>query len=175
MIEDGTAIGSAIATAVNRLKESQAQAKVLVLLTDGINNAGAVAPLDAAKLAKYFGVKVYTIGAGKTGLSLYPVEEETPGTRDALLSEEKYARVQNQLDEPSLKAIAQFTGGRYFRVEDRPSLEKTFQEIDSLEKVPVRSLRYKNFIDLYPFLVWPALVLLGIEIFLRDTALIKIP
>ena len=174
MVEDGTAIGSAIATSVNRLKDSEAQTKVLILLTDGINNAGEISPLEAAKLAKYFGVKIYTIGAGKTGLSLYPDEEESKG-QDKLLSKEKYVRVQNELDEASLQAIAGQTGGRYFRVEDKLSLEKTFQEIDGLERVPIRSRRYKNFLDLYPFLVWPALVLLGAEILMRNTLFVKIP
>lgn len=175
MIEDGTAIGLAIASAVNRLKNSEAQTKVLVLLTDGINNAGEIEPMAAAQLAKYFGIKVYTLGAGKTGMSLYPVEEETSRPKDALLSEEKYVRVQNQLDESSLKAIASSTGGRYFRVEDKLSLERTFQEIDTLEKVGITTRRYKNYIDLFPFFVWPAIGLLGIEMMLRNTLFMKIP
>ncbi len=174
MIEDGTAIGLALASSVNRLKDSDATTKVAVLLTDGINNAGDIEPLAAAQLAKHFGIKVYTIGAGKTGLSLYPVEEEG-APRDALLSKEKYVRVLNQLDEPALRAIADMTGGRYFRVEDKLSLEKSFQEIDRLEKVGILSRRYKNYIDLFPFFVWPALILLGLEIFLRNTLFLKIP
>lgn len=174
MIEDGTAIGLALASSVNRLKDSDATTKVTVLLTDGINNAGDIEPLAAAQLAKHFGIKIYTIGAGKTGLSLYPVEEEG-APRDALLSEEKYVRVLNQLDEPALRAIADMTGGRYFRVEDKLSLEKSFQEIDRLEKVGILSRRYKNYIDLFPFFVWPALILLGLEIFLRNTFFLKIP
>lgn len=174
MIEDGTAIGLAIASSVNRLKDSDAQTKVVILLTDGINNAGEIEPMAAAQLAKYFGIKVYTIGAGKTGMSLYPAEEEG-SKKDALLSEEKYVRVLNQLDEPMLKSIADATGGRYFRVEDKLSLDRTFQEIDRLEKVGIISRRYKNYIDLFPFLVWPALVLLVLEIVLRNTLFLKIP
>ena len=175
MIEDGTAIGLAIASAVNRLKNSEAQTKVLILLTDGINNAGEIEPLAAAQLSKYFGIKVYTIGAGKTGMSLYPVEEETSRPKDALLSEEKYVRVQNQLDEPTLRGIASATGGRYFRVEDKLSLERTFQEIDTLEKVGITTRRYKDYIDLFPFFVWPAVFLLGIDLILRSTLFMKIP
>lgn len=174
MIEDGTAIGLAIASATNRLKDSDAQTKVVVLLTDGINNAGEVEPMAAAQLAKYFGIKVYTIGAGKTGMSLYPAEDEG-SKKDALLSEEKYVRVLNQLDEPGLKAIADMTGGRYFRVEDKLSLDKTFQEIDRLEKVGILSRRYKNYIDLFPFFVWPAFALLALEVLLRNTFFLKIP
>jgi len=174
MIEDGTAIGLAITSSVNRLKDSQAKTKVIVLLTDGINNAGDIEPLQAAQLAKYFGIKVYTLGAGKTGLSLYPAEEGTSG-KDALLSEEKYVRVLNQLDEPTLKAIADVTGGRYFRVEDKLSLDKTFQEIDRLEKIGIISRRYKNYLDLFPFFVWPALSLMALEILLRNTLFLKIP
>jgi len=173
MIEDGTAIGLAISSAVNRLKDSDAETKVIVLLTDGINNAGEIEPLAAAELAKHFGIKVYTIGAGKTGMSLYPVEQE--GSKDDLLSEEKYVRVLNQLDEPTLRKIAELTGGRYFRVEDKLTLEETFQEIDSLEKVGVISKRYKNYIDLFPWFVWPAMVLLVFEIFLRNVVFLKIP
>ena len=174
MIEDGTAIGLAIASSVNRLKDSNAQTKVVILLTDGINNAGEIEPMAAAQLAKYLGIKVYTIGAGKTGMSLYPVEEEG-SKKDALLSEEKYVRVLNQLDEPMLKSIADATGGRYFRVEDKLSLDRTFEEIDRLEKVGIISRRYKNYIDLFPFLVWPALALLVLEIILRNTLFLKIP
>ncbi|MFH1858162.1 MAG: VWA domain-containing protein, partial [Candidatus Omnitrophota bacterium] len=145
MIEDGTAIGLAISSGVNRLKDSDAQTKVIVLLTDGINNAGEIDPMTAAQMAKYFGVKVYTIGAGKTGMSLYPVEDESAG--DDILAEEKYVRVLNQLDEPALKAIADQTGGRYFRVEDKLSLDRTFQEIDRLEKVGIVSRRFKNYVE----------------------------
>lgn len=174
MIEDGTAIGLAIASSVNRLKDTDAETKVVVLLTDGINNAGEIEPLAAAEVAGHLGIKVYTIGAGKTGMSLYPVEEDS-GTKDELLSEEKYVRVLNQLDEPSLRAIAERTGGRYFRVEDKLSLDRTFQEIDRLEKVGVLSKRYKNYIDLFPLLVWPALGFLAFEIILRNTFFLKIP
>lgn len=174
MIEDGTAIGLALASSVNRLKDSEAQGKVTVLLTDGINNAGEIEPLAAAALAAHFGIKVYTIGAGKKGMSLYPVEGEA-GVKDELLSEEKYVRVLNELDEDVLRAIAERTGGRYFRVEDKLSLEKTFQEIDRLEKVGIVSRRYKNYIDLFPFFVWPAFILLGLEVLLRNTLFLKIP
>ena len=172
MIEDGTAIGLAIASAVNRLKDSDATTKVIVLLTDGINNTGEIEPMAAAELANHFGIKVYTIGAGKTGMSLYPVED---GSRDELLSEEKYVRVLNQLDEPTLKGISEMTGGRYFRVEDRLSLDRTFKEIDRLEKVGIISRRYKNYIDLFPYMVWPAFILLGLETILRNTSFLKIP
>ncbi len=173
MVEDGTAIGLALARSVERMKESDAETQVVVLLTDGINNAGGVDPMEAAQLASHFGVKVYTIGAGKTGMSLYPVEEKGP--KDELLSEEKYVRVLNELDEPVLQAMAKATGGQYFRVEDKLSLDRTFQEIDRLEKVGVISKRYKNYLDLYRWLVWPAFVLLSLEILLRNAFFLKIP
>lgn len=172
IVEDGTAIGLAISSCVNRLKTSETKGKVIILFTDGINNAGEIDPLAAAQLAKYFGVKVYTIGAGKTGFSLYPAEE---GETDELLSEPKYVRVRNELDENQLRAIAAVTGGRYFRVEDTLSLEKTFQEIDRLERVGVTSRRYKQVVELFPYLLWPAVVLLVLDIVLRNTLFLKIP
>ena len=173
IVEDGTAIGLAISSCVNRLRTSEAKGKVVVLLTDGINNAGEIDPLSAAQLARYFGIKVYTIGAGKTGFSLYPVEEE--GKTDELIGEPKYVRVRNELDEGVLKTIATTTGGRYFRVEDSLSLERTFQEIDRLERVGISTKRYKQVIELFPFLVWPALVLLSLEVVFRNSLFLKIP
>ena len=171
IVEDGTAIGLGISGCVNRLKASEAKGKAVILLTDGINNAGEIDPLAAAQLARYFGIKVYTIGAGKTGFSLYPAEEES----DELIREPKYVRVRNELDENQLRTIAATTGGRYFRVEDTLSLERTFEEIDRLERAPVTSRRYKQVIELFPFLVWPALLLLLLELVLRNSLFLKIP
>ena len=172
IVEDGTAIGLAISSCVNRLKASEAKGKVVVLLTDGINNAGEIDPIAAAQMARYFGIKVYAIGAGKTGFSLYPADE---GKTDELVSEPKYVRVRNELDENVLRTIATSTGGRYFRVEDSVSLERTFQEIDRLERVGISTKRYKQVIELFPYLIWPAMVFLVIEIVLRNSLFLKIP
>ena len=125
MIEDGTAIGLGLANGVNRLKDSQAKSKVIILLTDGVNNRGAIAPETAAELAKTFGIRVYTIGVGTYGTAPYPVQ--TPfGVQ--------MQQVPVEIDEPSLISIAEVTGGRYFRADDNEKLASIYKEIDELEK-----------------------------------------
>ncbi|HNS16614.1 MAG TPA: VWA domain-containing protein [Bacteroidales bacterium] len=166
MIEDGTAIGDGLATAVNRLKESQAISKVIILLTDGENNMGSIDPLSAGEIAKVFGIRVYTIGVGTIGTAPYPVQ--TPfGTR--------YQNLEVRIDEPLLKEIAAMTGARYFRATDNQKLTEIYQEIDRLEKskIDVTEFRKKNE-EFLPFALLAGLVIL-LEVILRYTVFRSIP
>ena len=135
MIEDGTAIGMGLANAVSRLKDSKAKSKVIILLTDGVNNRGAIAPLTAAEIAKTFGIRVYTIGVGTQGMA--PVPVQTPyGTR--------YQNAKVEIDEKTLKEIAQETDGRYFRATDNEKLREIYHEIDQMEKTKVDVKQYSK-------------------------------
>ncbi|MFQ5665535.1 MAG: VWA domain-containing protein [Candidatus Binatia bacterium] len=167
MIEDGTAIGSALATAAGRLEHSMAKSKVIILLTDGQNNAGKISPATAADAVKALGIKVYTIGAGTRGLAPYP-------TRD-LFGNKVYQPIKVDIDEDTLRQIAQKTGGRYFRATDTASLQKIYSEIDQMERTTFSAPRYLDYAELYPWLVCPTLLLLGIEITLNHTLLRKLP
>jgi Ca-activated chloride channel family protein len=167
MIEDGTAIGSALATAVGRLEHSAAKSGVVILLTDGQNNAGKISPLTAAEAARALGVKVYTIGAGTKGMAPYPA-------RDAF-GNLVYRPIQVDIDEQTLGRIADTTGGRYFRATDTTSLKDIYRTIDQLERTAFDVPRYLDYDELYPWLLVPALVLLGLEIGLRHSLLRKLP
>jgi N-terminal double-transmembrane domain len=160
MIEDGTAIGVGLATAVNRIKDSQAKSKVIILLTDGVNNRGEIAPETAAEIAKTFGIRVYTIGVGTQGMAPYPVQ--TPfGIQ--------YQDMPVEIDEGILQKIAETTGGKYFRATDNDSLEKIYKEIDKLEKskIDVRQFSKKEEKYLLPALI--AFFMLVVEIIVRNT------
>lgn len=147
VIEDGTAIGMGIATAVNRLKESKAKSKVIILLTDGQNNAGEIDPVTAADLAKSFGIKVYTIGAGTRGTAPYPIDDPIFGRR--------YQNVRVDIDEDMLTKIAEVTNGKYYRAVNTESLAKVYDEIDKLERTKVDELIYTDYKDLYEqYLLW---------------------
>ena len=166
LLEDGTAIGNGLATAVARLKDSDAKSKVVILLTDGVNNKGEVSPLMAADIAKTFGIRVYSVGVGSMGTAPYPVQ--TPfGTR--------YQDVKVEIDEEVLNQIAAKTGGKYFRATDNEALEKVYNEIDQLEKTKievVETTRKKE--EFAAFALW-ALLLLGVDFVLRATLLRSIP
>lgn len=161
MVEDGTAIGMGLATAVNRLKESEAVSKVIILLTDGVNNQGSVAPLTAAKIAQKFGIRVYTIGVGTKGYAPYPFK--TPfGTT-------VYQDVEVQIDEETLQNIASVTNGQYFRATSNKALESIYREIDQLERSKIEVKEYhKKKEEFFP-LALLALTLLIIEFALRHT------
>ena len=161
MVEDGTAIGMGLATAVNRLKESEAISKVIILLTDGVNNQGSVAPLTAAKIAQKFGIRVYTIGVGTKGYAPYPFK--TPfGTT-------VYQDVEVQIDEETLQNIASVTNGQYFRATSNKALESIYREIDQLERSKIEVKEYhKKKEEFFP-LALLALTLLIIEFALRHT------
>ncbi len=166
MIEDGTAIGNAIANGVNRLKDSKAKSKVMILLTDGVNNAGEVDPISAAQIAKTFNIRVYTIGVGTRGEAPYPVQ--TPfGIR--------YQMVPVEIDENVLKQIAETTDGEYFRATDTQKLKEIYNTIDKLEKTKLEITSYRNAKELfYPWLVG-GLILLLMELGLSRTILRKLP
>jgi Ca-activated chloride channel family protein len=162
MVEDGTAIGMAIANASNRLRESESKTKVVVLLTDGRNNSGKVDPLTAAELASALGIKIYTIGAGTIGLVPYPVDDPLRGRR--------YERRQFDLDEATLEQIAEMTGGRYFRATSPEALSGIYEKISEMEKSPIESVEYVAYRELGPGLAALAGLLMVLEI-LMVTAL----
>jgi Ca-activated chloride channel family protein len=160
MIEDGTAIGNGLATAINRIKDSEAKSKVVILLTDGVNNRGEIAPATAADIAKTFGVRVYTIGVGTQGTAPYPVQ--TPYGL-------QYQNMPVEIDEVILKDIASKTGGQYFRATDNNKLLQVYTEIDKLEKsrIDVRQFTRKEEKYLIPALI--AFILISLELLLRNT------
>ena len=165
-IEDGTAIGLGLANAVNRIKDSKAKSKVIILLTDGSNNRGDIAPLTAAEIAKKFGVRVYTIAVGKHGMAPYPFQ--TPfGIQ--------YQNVPVEIDEEVLQQIAQMTGGSFFRATDNASLGAIYAEIDQMEKTKLQVREYKKRNEeFFPYLL-TALLLLVAEILIRNTLLRRLP
>lgn len=160
MIEDGTAIGMGLATAVNRLKESEAKSKVVILLTDGSNTTGSIPPLTAAEIAKQMKVRVYTVGVGTKGFAPYPMK--TPfGVQ--------YQQVPVTIDEDVLKNIAQMTGGQYFRATNNAKLKQIYQQIDQLEKAKIAVTQYNKKTERFlPFALF-ALALLLLEFLLRNT------
>jgi Ca-activated chloride channel family protein len=166
-IEDGTAIGSVLAAAVGRLEASDAKTKVIILLTDGQNNAGKVGPLTAAEAAKALGYRVYTVGAGTRGLAPFPAED--------MFGNRVYQPMPVNVDETTLRKIAELTGGRYFRATDTESLQEIYAEIDALEKSPHAGLHYREYRELYPWLLLPAIVLLAGEMVLSRTLLRVLP
>lgn len=166
IIQDGTAIGLGLANAVSRIKDSQAKSKVIILLTDGVNNQGEIAPVTAAEIAKTFGIRVYTIGVGTQGKAPYPFQ-----TAFGV----KYVDVDVDIDEPTLKQIAAITGGQYFRATDNASLKEIYSEIDKLEKTKISVQEYSKKQEEYKN--WAILLfsLLLVEILLRNTLLRNIP
>ncbi len=166
MIEDGTAIGLGLANAVNRLKDSPAKSKVVILLTDGVNNRGAVAPATAAELARTYGIRVYTIGVGTYGEAPYPVP--TPfGVQ--------LQNVPVEIDEEVLQQIAALTGGKYFRATDNDKLKQIYQEIDQLEKSKIEVKHFSKKNEQYFVFGLAGLCLLIVQVLLRYTLLRKIP
>ena len=166
-LEDGTAIGDALATATHRLRNSESKTKIVILLTDGENNAGSIEPGAAASLAQSFEIKVYTIGMGKEGGARIPYADTTFGKR--------YREVLTYLDEDTLKQIANITGGRYFRATDTQSLKHIYAEIDRFEKTKFERVSLVDHKELTAYFLIPAVLLLGTEILLSNTVLRKIP
>jgi len=166
MIEDGTAIGNAIANGVNRLKESDAKSRIIILLTDGVNNSGEVDPISAAEIAKTFGIRIYTIGVGSRGEAPYPVK--TPfGTR--------YQMVPVEIDENVLQQISSITGGEYFRATNNRALAQIYNTIDKLEKTKIEITSYRNAKELFYGWLGGGLIFLLMEIGLTRTIFRKIP
>ena len=161
IIEGGTAIGMGLATSVNRLKDSKAKSKVIILLTDGVNNSGQIDPKTASNLAVEFGIKVYTIGLGTNGMALSPIN-----LRNGKFI---YGRVQVEIDEELLKEIAEVTGGKYFRATNNKKLAEIYAEINKLEKTEIEEFKYYNYEEKYRPLVLFAGLLLLIELLMRVT------
>jgi len=166
-IEDGTAVGSAISSSLNRLKDTESKAKVIILLTDGVSNAGKVMPLTAAEAAGALGVKIYTIGAGTEGLAPYPVQ--------GFFGKTFYRNIKVEIDEKTLMEIAQMTDGRYFRATDTKSLTEIYRQIDKLEKTKVQEHGFQEYKELFSNVLIGALVLLLFEIVLSNTILRRLP
>ncbi|MCI5219357.1 MAG: VWA domain-containing protein, partial [Candidatus Electrothrix sp. LOE2] len=157
MIEDGTAIGSAIVAGVNRLRDQEAKSRIVILHTDGVNNAGKAAPHTAAEAAETMKIKVYTIGAGRRGVAPMPVEDQ--------FGRKRIIRAQVDIDEKTLGKIAEMTGARYFRATDTESLEKIYEEINAMEATTRKIKHFARYRELFSWLVFAALVLLGVELF----------
>lgn len=163
MIEDGTAIGVGLANSINRLKESTAKSKVVILMTDGINNQGEIPPLTAADIAKAMGVRVYTVGIGTQGQAPYPFLDA--------FGNKHYQNVDVEIDEEVLTQIASQTDGRYFRATNNKRLQEVYEQIDQLEKSKIETKEYSKKIEEYlPFLL-AGLVLLAVELIMRNTIL----
>lgn len=167
IIEDGTAIGMGIAQAVNRLKDSKTKSKVIILLTDGVNNRGEIDPLTATQLAQTFGIRMYTIGVGTSkGEAPYPVQ--TPfGIR--------YQNMPVDVDDKTLAKIAEMTGGQYFRATNNRSLKQIYQDIDEMEKTKMEVRAYRSYTELFYDWVWVGLIALALELILSNTYLRKLP
>ena len=162
VLEDGTAIGMGLATSVNRLKESKAISKVIILLTDGVNNSGFIEPRTAADLAVGFGIKTYTIGLGTNGNALSPIAYNPDGSY-------RYGMRQVEIDEELLKEIAEVTGGKYFRATDNESLEEIYDEINKLEKTEIEEFKYYKYEEKFRPLIFLAGILLLLEWGLRNS------
>ena len=166
MVPDGTAIGNAIANGVNRLKDSDAESKVMILLTDGVNNAGEIDPLSAAEIARTFGIRIYSIGVGSRGEAPFPVR--TPfGTR--------YQMMPVEIDEPLMNKISETTGGQYFRATNNKALQEIYEKIDQLEKTKIEITSYRTARELYYGWLGGGLLLLFIEFGLLKTIFRKLP
>jgi len=166
-VDDGTAIGSAIAASVNRLRMTAAKSKVVILLTDGVNNTGKISPLAAAEAAKSMGVKIYTIGVGARGKAPIPVKDEA-GRMHLIMAEV-------DVDEKTLQAIADETGGRFYRATDTDSLQNIYEQINGFEKTAQTVQKFEHIEELYPWALIPALAILGLGSLLQHTRLRRLP
>lgn len=152
MVRDGTAIGMGIATAINRLRDSEAESRVIILLTDGMNNAGEIDPVTAGEMAATFGIRIYAIGIGTRGTAPYPIDDPIFGRR--------YQNVPVEIDEDMLMHIADITGGQYWRATDLDEFIEVYNEIDRLEQTEIEEIIYVDYEDRYPFYLIPGLLLL---------------
>jgi Ca-activated chloride channel family protein len=166
-VDDGTAIGSAIATSVNRLRESPAKSKIIILLTDGMNNAGKISPMAAAEAAKAMGVKIYTIAVGVRGEAPIPVKDASGNTHLVM------AKV--DVDEKTLQAISALTGGEFYRATDTDSLKNIYEQINQLEKTTQVAQRYEHYQELFRWALFPAIALLGLGFGLENTRFRRLP
>ena len=167
LIEDGTAIGNGLATAINRLRESDAKSKVIILLTDGVNNQGQIAPMTAAEIAKAQGIRVYTVGVGTEGMAPYPAID--------MFGNLTFVNQKVEIDEKVLKAISDMTGGKYFRATDKDKLKAVYNEINQLEKSKIEVTEHISYHELFLTWVLAALGLLMAEFLLSNLILKRIP
>jgi len=163
-----TAIGSAIVSSVGRLKGSDTKSKIIILLTDGTNNAGKIGPLKAAEIAKAFDIKIYTIGAGTKGFAPVPRGKDFRG-------QTVYVNQRVDIDEETLREIADITDGKYFRATDTESLRNIYMEIDNLEKITIEEHGYREYRELFGYFLIAALMMLCLEIVLERTVFLRIP
>jgi Ca-activated chloride channel family protein len=166
-LEDGTAIGSAISAAVNRLREIQAKSKIIVLMTDGQNNAGKVPPITAAEAAQALGVRIYTIGVGTRGTAKVPYVN--------VFGQKGYIDQQVDIDEETLNKVAEKTGGKYYRADNTAALRKIYEEIDQLEKTEIEMKKYQRYRELFAWFVLGGLAILLLEIILSNTVWRRLP
>jgi Ca-activated chloride channel family protein len=164
--EDGTAIGSAIITGSGRLKESGGKSKVIILLTDGMNNFGEVGPEAAAEAAKALTIKIYTIGVGRKGLAPYPVK---------VFGQWTMTKIKTDIDEESLRKVAAITGGQYYRAQDERALAEIYGRINAMEKVRIEEEKFMEYRDLFPYFLIPGLCLVLIETVIASTLLRRLP
>jgi len=164
---DGTAIGMGIVNAVNRLRDSKAKSKVVILLTDGVNNQGEVDPITAARIAEAMDIKIYTIGAGKRGTAMYPVHDPVLGKH--------YVPMQVQIDEKTLKQIASITGGLYFRATNSDKLKEIYTEIGEMEKTKIEVKEFTRYEEFFVYLLVAGLLLFLLELILANTYFKRLP
>ena len=167
MMKDGTAIGPALMTSISRLKNSKAKEKVIILLTDGVNNDMSIDPVEAARVAAAFHIRIYTIGAGVRGYAPFPVTD--------FFGRKVYQKVWFDIDETTLKKIAQITGGKFFRATDTETLRGVYSQIDKLEKTEFKEIGYMEYNEIFPYVLALALILLGLEQVLSNTLFLRIP
>jgi Ca-activated chloride channel homolog len=166
-VDDGTAIGSAIAACVNRLRLTPAKSKVVILLTDGVNNTGKISPLAAAEAAKAMGVKIYTVGVGVRGNAPVPIRDAAGNTR--------LITVKVDVDEKTLQAVADETGGKFYRATDTDSLQKIYEQINRFEKTAQTVQKFERTEELYPWALIPSLAILGLGLTLQQTWARRLP
>jgi Ca-activated chloride channel family protein len=169
---NGTAIGHAIATAVNRLRNSKSRSRVIILVTDGVNNAGSVDPLVAASLAAKYGIKIYAVGVGSEGPVPLPVKRQNPFTGEI---ETVYQHIRGEIDEKTLSSIAAATAGEYFRATDARAMSSVLNRIDALEKTRLTAPKTESVTELYAWPLSGAISLLGLALLLGETILFKVP
>jgi Ca-activated chloride channel family protein len=165
--EDATAVGSALASSCNRLRTSKTKSRIIILLTDGVNNAGTVSPIVASEAAKALKIKIYTIGVGTKGLVPYPFKDVYGRTI--------YQNIPIEMDEEMLKKIADTTGGKYYLASDTETLRKIYDDINRLEKTNIEHFGYREYSELFYYFLIPALIFLGLEVLLAGTIFLKVP
>jgi len=167
VLEDGTAIGSAMMAALDRLRDIQSKSKIVILMTDGQSNAGKVPPLTAAEVAQTLGVKVYTVGVGSRGMADMPYVD--------VFGMRRHRRVPVDIDEETLQKIADRTGGKYYRADDAEKLRQIYAEIDQLEKTEVEMKKFQHYREVFGWFAWPALGLVLLELLLTNTVMRRLP